>query len=234
MQAAVQSAVAKSGKGAVEGAVESVVAKFGKGAAQSVVPNAVAKQGASSVMMCRVLPRARWQSLARVLWCGKGAVQGAVHSSVAKFGKVAVQDVVHVHGAVAQGAVRAAAPRQACQEWHPEVGYDPTYRGDNDVYLCPRLGVASRPPAVVSCCFSSDICYALHRNLPVVGQGGRRARALVWTRRWLDHVVLVDMDLLHTLCHRRLTEEEHEGDDAESVLISADALVERAPNATKG
>ena len=41
------------------------------------------------------------------------------------------------------------------------------------------------------------------------------------------------MDLLHTLCHRRLTEEEHEGDDAESVLIAADALVERAPNATK-
>ena len=61
---------------------------------------------------------------------------------------------------------------QACREWHPEVGYDPTYRGDNNVFLCPRLGLASCPPMVVSCCFASGISCALHANLPIVGQGG--------------------------------------------------------------
>ena len=38
-------------------------------------------------------------------------------------------------------------------------------------------------------------------------------------------MVLVDVGLLHACCHWRLTEEEHEDDDAsEYVLTSADAL----------
>ena len=35
---------------------------------------------------------------------------------------------------------------QECQEQIPRVGYDPTYRGENEVYLCRRLRIpATRP-----------------------------------------------------------------------------------------
>ena len=111
---------------------------------------------------------------------------------------------------------------QACREWHPEVGYDPTYRGDNDVYLCPRLDLAYRPLVVP---FRHLLCFA--RQLARCWAGGRRVRALVWTSCWPDRVVLVDVDLRHALCHRRLTDEMDEADDLESVLTSADALVKR-------
>ena len=85
MQGAVQTAVAKSGKGAVQGAeqgaVQTAVAKSGKGVVQGAV---------------QVLSRLRWRSLAQVLCrvlC-RGAAQGVVQSAVAKSGKGAVQGAV--------------------------------------------------------------------------------------------------------------------------------------------
>ena len=47
-------------------------------------------------------------------------------------------------------------------------------------------------------------------------------------------MVLVDVGLLHACCHWRLTEEEHEDEDAsESVLTSADASTGRAQKRQK-
>ena len=119
---AVQSAVAESGKGAAQGAVQKVAAQaskifglwFQNFPTTEIQPPALTNKALSKVLskVLRVLSRVQWRSLAKVLCrvlCGprhvaqsavqgakfgKGAVQRAVHSSVAKFGKVAVRDAV--------------------------------------------------------------------------------------------------------------------------------------------
>ena len=95
------------------------------------------------------------------------------------------------------------------------------------MYLCPRLEscISSSGGSLQA---SPVLCTP---TCPLLGRGAPCSR-LSLTSCWPDRVVLVDVDLRHALCHRRLTDEMDEADDLESVLTSADALVKRTQKRT--